>query len=119
RAALRVMLKNPASTRIVVLTLALGIGANTAIFSVVNTLLFKPLPYPGSERLMELYKFNNASRTDSQMWEYPQFEILRDQSRWFDLVAALHDTSATITGGEEPERVNFEYVSASYFPLLG
>ena len=53
------------------------------------------------------------------MWEYPKFEMLRDQSRSFDLVAALQDNSATITGDEEPERVNFEFVSSSYFPLLG
>jgi predicted permease len=104
---------------IAVLTLGLGIGANTAIFSVVNILLFKPLPYPGSERLMQLYKFNTARERESPMWEYPKFEMLRDQNRSFDLVAVLHDTSATITGDEEPERVNFEYVSASYFPLLG
>ena len=53
------MLKAPNYTLIAVLTLALGIGANTAIFSVINVLLFKPLPYPGSERLMELYTYRS------------------------------------------------------------
>src|SRR5262245_22728281 len=119
RYGLRMLLKNPGFTTIAALTLALGIGANTAIFSVVNVLLFKPLPYPGSERLMQLYKFNNASRRESPMWEYPKFEMLRDQNRSFDLVAALQNNSATITGDGEPERVNFEFVSANYFPLLG
>ncbi len=119
RYGLRMMLKSPDYTLIAVITLALGIGANTAIFSVVNILLFKPLPYPGSERLMQLYKFNNASGRENDVWEYPKFEMLRDQNRSFDLVAALQDNSATITGDEEPERVNFEFVSASYFPLLG
>src|SRR5262245_48244628 len=115
----RMLLKNPGFTLIAVLTLALGIGANTAIFSVVNVLLFKPLPYPDSERLMQLYKFNTARERESPMWEYPKFEMLRDQNRSFDLVAAFYNNSATITGDEEPERVNFEFVSASYFPLLG
>jgi putative ABC transport system permease protein len=119
RYGLRMMLKNPGFTTIALLTLALGIGANTAIFSVVNVLLFKPLPYPGSERLMQLYKFNNASRRESPMWEYPKFEMLRDQNRSFDLVAAFQNNSATITSDGEPERVNFEFVSANYFPLLG
>src|SRR5215475_1932291 len=108
---LRMMFKNPGFTTIAVLTLALGIGANTAIFSVVNVLLFKPLPYPGSERLMQLYKFNNVRGGESPMWEYPKFEMLRDQNRSFDLVAAFTDRSATITGDEEPERVKFEFVS--------
>src|SRR5215510_3078247 len=119
RYGLRTLRKSPGFTAVAVLSLALGIGANTAIFSVVNVLLFKPLPYPGSERLMQLYKFNNASRRESPMWEYPKFEMLRDQNRSFDLVAAFTDRSATITGDEEPERVKFEFVSASYFPLLG
>ena len=119
RYGLRMMLKNPGFTTIAVLTLALGIGANTAIFSVVNVLLFKPLPYSDSERLMQLHKFNNATGRVNEVWEYPKFEMLRDQSRSFDLVAALQDNSATITGDEEPERVRFEFVSASYFPLLG
>jgi predicted permease len=113
------LFKNPGFSLIAVVTLALGIGANTAIFSVVNVLLFKPLPYPDSERLMQLYKFNTARERESPMWEYPKFEMLRDQNHSFNLVAAFYNNSATITGDEEPERVNFEFVSASYFPLLG
>jgi predicted permease len=119
RCGARMLVKQPGFTLVVVVTLALGIGANTAIFSVVNVLLFKPLPYPDSERLMNLYKFNNASEREGWQWPYPKFEMLRDQNRSFDLIAALYDSSATITGDEEPERVNFEYVSASYFQLLG
>jgi predicted permease len=119
RYGMRMMLKNPGFTTIAVLTLALGIGANTAIFSVVNALFFQPLPYPESERLMQLYKFNNAWGREIWQWQYPKFEMLRDQNRSFDLIAALYDSSATITGDGEPERVNFEFVSAGYFPLLG
>jgi putative ABC transport system permease protein len=72
RVGARMLLKQPGFTLIAVVTLALGIGANTAIFSVVNALLFKPLPYPGSERLMQLYKFNTARERENPMWEYPK-----------------------------------------------
>jgi predicted permease len=119
RYGLRMMLKYPGFTMIATLTLALGVGANTAIFSVVNVLLFKPLPYPDSERLVQISKYNHVREVDQMQWEYPKFEMLRDQSRSFDLVAAYQDNYATITGVEGPERVNFEFVSAGYFPLLG
>src|SRR5262245_11987924 len=89
RYGLRMMLKNPGFTTIAVLTLALGIGANTAIFSVVNVLLFKPLPYPDSERLIQLYQVNYASNgREMEVWPYPKFEMLRDQNRSFERVAA-------------------------------
>src|SRR5262245_31359159 len=116
----RMVRKKFGFTLIVVMTLALGIGANTAIFSVVNAVLFKPLQYPGSERLVQLYQVNHAR--DGQImdsWQYPKFELLRDQSRSFESVAAYTSDSLTITGGEEPERLSSEFVSASYFPLLG
>jgi predicted permease len=120
RYGLRMMLKNPSFTTIAVLTLALGIGANTAIFSVVNVLLFKPLPYPDSERLMELYRVNYARNgQEEELWSYPKLEMLRDQNSSFERVATYVTNYTTITGGEEPERINYETVSASYFPLLG
>src|SRR5687767_14125386 len=102
RYGLRMMLKYPSFTMIATLTLALGVGANTAIFSVVNVLLFKPLPYPDSERLVLISKYNHVREVVQMQWEYPKFEMVRDQSRSFDLVAAYQDNYATITGVEGP-----------------
>ena len=114
---LRMLAKNPGFTAIAVLTLALGIGANTAIFSVVNGVLLRPLPYPQPERLVALY-----SRTsDSPRWSisYPNFlDWVRD-NRSFSALASYREDDFNITGTGEPERVPAEMVSASFFPLLG
>jgi putative ABC transport system permease protein len=116
----RMLVKNPGFTLIAVITLALGIGANTAIFSVVNAVLFKPLLYPGSERLVQLFQIiHGRGMQEADWWSYPKFELLRDQNRSFETVAGYTTDSLTITGGEEPERLAGEFVSASYFPLLG
>jgi putative ABC transport system permease protein len=116
----RMLAKAPGLSLIVVMTLALGLGANAAIFSVVNALLFTPLPYPESERLVQLMQVNHA-RNDALMdiWSYPKFEIVRDQNRSFESVAGYSMIAATMTTNEEPERVVCEFVSSTYFPLLG
>ncbi|MCI0350978.1 MAG: ABC transporter permease, partial [Acidobacteriales bacterium] len=102
------------------LTLALGIGANTAIFSVVNAVLFRPLPYPDSELLVQLFRINQTRGVqEMDSWSYPKFELLRDQNRSFESVAAYTTDSFTVTGGEVPEALSGEFVSDSYFPLLG
>jgi len=114
---LRMLAKNPGFTAVAVLTLTLGIGANTAIFSVVNGVLLNPLPYPEPDRLIALY-----SRTpDSPRWSisYPNFlDWVRDNRSFSDL-AAYRSDDFSLTGTGEPERVSAEMVSASFFPLLG
>ncbi|HZS47218.1 MAG TPA: ABC transporter permease, partial [Blastocatellia bacterium] len=118
----RVLLKSPAFTAIAVLSLALGIGANTSIFSIVNAVILRPLPYKEPERLMAVFRQVKQRNGDLQRvsyWSYPKFEALRDQNDVFDQVAAYAQYAYVITGTDKPERVITEFVSASYFPMLG
>jgi putative ABC transport system permease protein len=121
RFGLRTMLKSPLLTLVAVLSLALGIGANTAIFSVVNALMLRPLPYRQPERLVKVYQAqpDPAKGMLPSIWSYPRFEILRDQSQSFAAVAGFKQNPYNLTGTDAPERLQVEMVSASYFPLLG
>jgi putative ABC transport system permease protein len=116
RYALRMLGKNPGFTAVAVLTLALGIGANTAIFSLVNSLLLRPLPYEDPDRLVALDLINGS---DVFPWSYPMFDELRRDQRTFRAVAGFFDYDVNLTGINAPERVRCELVSAAYFPLLG
>lgn len=114
---LRMMAKNPGFALVAVLTLALGIGANTAIFSVVNGVLLNPLPYAQPDQLVALY---TASADDPRgSTSYLNFlDWLRDNHS-FSAVAAYRPDSFSLTGLVESERIPAEMVSASFFPLLG
>jgi putative ABC transport system permease protein len=117
----RMLLKNPGFTFIAVAVLALGIGANSAIFSVVNAVLFAPLPYHEPERLLKVLQ-TSASPGQFGMpslWPYPRFAALRDQNEAFAGVAAYAKRAFNLTGTGEPEHLQVEFVSADYFPLLG
>src|SRR5262245_58971417 len=96
----RTLAKNPGFTLIALLTLALGIGANTAIFSVVNALLLRPLPYPQPELLVKVFRErpDPAKGMLPSIWSYPRFEILRDQNRIFDAVAGFNQSPYNLTG---------------------
>jgi putative ABC transport system permease protein len=121
RFGLRTMLKSPVLTFVAVLSLALGIGANTAIFSVVNALMLRPLPYRQPEHLVKVFQMqpDPTKVMMSSNWSYPRFEMLRDQSRSFAAVAGFAQQPYNLTGTDAPERLQVEMVSASYFPLLG
>ena len=121
RFALRTMRKNPLLSLVTVLSLALGIGANTAIFSVVNALMLRPLPYREPDRLVKVYQSqpDPAKGMLPSRWSYPRFEVLREQSGTVISVAAVAQNSHNLTGTDDPERLQVEMVSASYFPLLG
>ncbi len=125
RYGLRMLRKNPGFTFIAVLTLALGIGANTAIFSVVNVLLFKPLPYPEPERLIVLAREDMQAERSSgdigymQYWPYPVFAALREQNRSFEEMAASANLTTTVAIVEQPDKEEGEIVTASYFSMLG
>jgi putative ABC transport system permease protein len=121
RYAARILLKNPGFTTIAILTLALSIGANTAIFSVINALLLRPLPYRQPERLVKVFQSqpDPAKGMLPSIWSYPRFEILRDQNQSFAAVAGFNQSPYNLTGTDAPERLQLEMVSAGYFPLLG
>jgi predicted permease len=115
--ALRTMAKSPGFVAAAVLTLALGIGANTAIFSVVNSVLLRPLPYPHPEQLVLVFEFQpNFGETPMS---YPEFADWRDKSQVFQSVAAKFNRTYTLSGMGTPEEVRTQRVSANYLTLLG
>ncbi len=123
RFAIRAFRRQPAFAAVVVLTLALGIGANTAIFSVVNGVLLSPLPFDRSEDLINVWgRFDPVSGFDFPTFPLspPEFVDYRWQNETMDDVAAFSPGSVTITSGDgDPERVSIGRVSANTFDLLG
>ena len=120
RYALRTLRRSPSFTTIAILTLALGIGANTAMFSVVNAVILRPLPYQDPDRLAMLWTNDPKRDIREEGTSYPTFLDWRSQSRAFaDMAICSRGNPVTLTGGNEPERVMGEAVSANLFPLLG
>jgi hypothetical protein len=116
RYALRMLAKNPGFGSMAILTLAIGIGANTAIFSFVNSVLLRPLPYPNSDRLaIILSGQGNASRAPLSTFEL--FHI-REQTREFDQVAGIWVTNGTLPGEGDAEQVKRGVVTSNFLPLL-
>ena len=113
----RMLLKHPGVTAIAVLTLALGIGANTAIFSVVNAVLLNPLPYKEPDRLVSLWE--NVPTHGRWRASPANFFDWKNQNTVFEDVAAFSASSMTLTGDGEPEQLNGTRVSSGYFAVLG
>ena len=123
RYSFRMLAKNPGFTVVALISLALGIGANTSIFTVVNQVLLKPLPYKEADRIVTVLRqvppMANPTGFASS-WSYPKYQVLKEENRVFDHVAAVYQEAYGVSGGgTEPERLEVEFVSASYFPLLG
>ena len=116
RYAARLLSKNPLFAGIAILTLALGIGANTAIFSVVNAVLLRPLPFRDAARLVFVVE---KSQYPIISTSYQNYQDWRDQSRSFTSMEATRGTAITLTGAGEPERLNARMATAGLFPLLG
>ncbi|MGH9934656.1 MAG: ABC transporter permease, partial [Blastocatellia bacterium] len=112
----RMLLKKPGFTLIAVLTLALGIGANTAIFSVVNAVLLRPLPYPESDRLMFLSE--RSRQVESMFVAWPNYIDWRARQSSFEQIGVYNRDSYNLTGGGEPERLLAGQVSADLFAAL-
>jgi putative ABC transport system permease protein len=133
--ALRMLRKNPGFTAVAVLTLALGIGANTAIFTVVNAVLLRPLPYPDPDRIVHfIWSWRDAEGQKIEGISIPEFVAWRDQAQalqdfsLFDMEGAfsgggreyyLLAPGINLTGGDRPERLTSIHVSANYFRLFG
>ena len=116
RYAVRRLRRSPVFTIVGALTLALGIGASTAIFSAVNPVLFRPLPYPDPGRLLMIWDGQSGATIDVTFGTYRD---LRERSRSFESIAVMRPLQATLTGVAEPERLDGQYVSADYFRTLG
>jgi predicted permease len=119
RYGLRQLRRNPAFTAVAVITLALGIGANTAIFSIVNGILLKPLPYPHPDQLVVVsHNAPGIHETDLGMSASMYF-VYRDQSRTFQEIGLYGNDSVNVTGLAEPQRVRALEVTDGLLPILG
>src|SRR6266480_703508 len=119
RYGLRMLAKNPGFTSIAVIALALGIGANSAIFSVVNTVLLQPLPYKNPERLVMVWEEAAHLGFPKNTPSPANFLDWRSQNTAFEAMAAMVEHSFNLTGVGEPERLDGRRVSANLFDLLG
>ncbi len=119
RFGVRMLLKQPGFTLIAVVTLALGIGANTAIFSVVSAVLLRPLPYPEPEQLARLLNMDMTSGARDIGASMPDYREWRKRNQSFAHLAAYRTSTYNISGDEEPERVVGARVDTDFFPLLG
>src|SRR5436190_13130958 len=114
---LRMLLKSPSVSIVATIALALGIGANTAIFSVVNAVLLRPLPYPNSDTLVSVFE-KDQTRGMRGSYSFPNFFDLRDQNHVFEHLAAYHDNDFIMTGRGDPVRISGGVVTADLFSLL-
>ncbi|HWS87821.1 MAG TPA: ABC transporter permease [Pyrinomonadaceae bacterium] len=119
RYAVRRLLKSPGFAAVAVGALALGIGANTAIFSVVNSVLLRPLPYPAPEQLVQLWEARPRQNMPRVEIAPHEFLAWAEQSQSFQRIAATDVAQYNLTGRGEPERVTGALLSAGYLPLLG
>ena len=117
RYALRQLRKNPGFTAVAVLTLALGIGVTTAIFSVVYGVLLRPLPYPDPNRIMAVFEVTSKGRP-SRVAD-PNFDDFRDQSRSFQAIAKYTDNVASVSGASQPTRTTVAGVSPDFLKVFG
>jgi putative ABC transport system permease protein len=118
RHAARLLVKRPAFTSVALVTLALGIGANTAIFSVVNAVLLNPLPYQKPSDLALIWLQHRPTNQFRQPVSFPDFNDWQAQSQSFERIVASRTISVNFTDGDEPERVNGARVSAGFLSML-
>lgn len=121
RYAARMLGRNPGFAVVAILTLALGIGANTVVFSVVNAVLLRPLPYTQPDRLVKIWgNFAGIGLPNNLNWiSAPEFKDLESQNKSFSHIAAIGTAGFNLNAGGRPQRVEASMVSPSLFPLLG
>ncbi len=116
---IRILLRNPGFTAVAILTLALGIGANTAIFSVIYGVLMRPLPYKDGNQLVIVHQQAPLAHVDNVPFSVKEVLDYREQNQTLDAVVEHHSMSFTLLGGAEPQRVQTGVVSANFFDVLG
>jgi putative ABC transport system permease protein len=114
---IRSLLKQPVFTSIAILTLALGIGANTAMFSVINAVLLRPLPYTQPDRLVWMNE--SGEEVANRMLSYPNFVDWRERNHVFESMSTYRTWSMTVTGTDEPQNISAGMVTADYFKVMG
>src|ERR1017187_5751556 len=119
RYALRTLRKMPSFTIVAVLVLALGIGANTAIFSVVNSVVLRPLPYPGADRLAMIWETDLKDGIKREGPSAPNFLDWKEQSQSFEDMSLLEVGTGTLTGEGEPEQIVGLRVTTNFLSMLG
>jgi MacB-like periplasmic core domain len=119
RFSARMLVKNPGFVLIAVLTLALGIGVNTAIFSVVNAVLLRPLPYRNPADLVLVRHLNKVKGTPSVSVSYPDFLDWKAQNRVFEDLTTFRQASFSLAAGDDLEQIRAANVSANFFQMLG
>ena len=117
--ALRLLARSPGFAAVAVLTLALGIGANTAIFTVADALLLRPLPYANPQQLMMVYETSITNRSDESVFSYPYFARLRDHQHSFSGISAYASDDFDMTGRGDPRQISAGRVSWNFFDVLG
>src|SRR5215510_3013950 len=115
----RKLLKDRSFTAVAVFALSLGIGANSAIFSVVNSVVLRPLPYKDSDRLVTIYSSLRQTGLEKIVVSAPELADFREQNNSFDQVAAYDFQGVNVTGGDEPERIRASLLSPNLLPVLG
>jgi putative ABC transport system permease protein len=119
RYSIRMLLKKPSFTAIAILALAIGIGANTAIFSVVNAILLRPLPYKNFERISMIWMDNPKLGVSEDWHSYPNYVDFKEQNQVYEDMAAFNTRSFNLTGAGDPVRILGVWNSASLFSVLG
>ena len=117
RYGFRMLVKNPGFTAVAVLTLALGIGANTALFSVINGVLLSPLPFPEPDQLVTLHE--NKPNFEGGSVSYPNFRDWQKDNHTFSSLAVGRVYAFSLTGLGDPEQLGGEFISSDFFPVLG
>jgi predicted permease len=113
------LIRNPGFTVIALLTFAVGIGVNTAVFSVFNGVLLRPLPYPEADRITMMWLDNRRQAIKEDIGSYPNYRAWREQSTSFEHVAAYSPSNFTLTGADEPERIPGVQTTANFFDVIG
>ena len=117
--ALRMLRKNPGFTAVAILTLALGIGANTAIFSVINTVLLQPLPFKEPGRIINLVQYDLKTKASGALMSYTKYTQIQEQSKTLESMAGFYPLTLSLVTDREPEAVNGARASIDFFRVLG